>query len=203
MILQKKKKISVKNTKEYKAVENIMNARNLIKNLIDQIKEAQIKLGYVKETLRFYYPVSSLNNILGVNYSDETAMLEALNENPGFKDTVLGMLQFNIHGGRIEISVMQEGAEYVHRNVETPPFLFDLITLFGVCHDCSIYDICRVFERYSHDYVCRKMQKNRDFDYVIFFKDKTIDEYYYCIRIEMGHTIYHRFMKEDFETLIS
>lgn len=180
-----------------------MNIERLITNIIGQIKEVQIKLGYVKETLRFYYPVSSLNNIMSVNYQNEMDMLEALKTSQELKDTVLGTLQFKIHGGRIEISVGQEGAEYVHRNVETSPFLVDLITLFGACHSCSIHDICRVFEKYSQDYVCQKMQEDKDFDYVIYFMDNNIDEYYYCIRMEMGHTIYHRFMKEDYEALFS
>ena len=39
------------------------------------------------------------------------------------------------------------------------------------------------------------------FDYVLYFKDKTVDAYYYCIKEEMGHTIYHRFTKEDYQLL--
>ena len=25
---------------------------------------------------------------------------------------------------------------------------------------------------------------------------------YYCIKMEMGHTVYHRFIKEDYEKLV-
>ena len=39
----------------------------LIQNVKDQIKEAQIKLGYVEETVRLYYPAASLNLLLGIN----------------------------------------------------------------------------------------------------------------------------------------
>ena len=39
----------------------------LIKNIIDQVKEAQIKIGYARETVRLYYPVTSLNLMLGMN----------------------------------------------------------------------------------------------------------------------------------------
>ena len=38
----------------YKILEN---------NLIDIIKEEQAKLGYRKEKIRLYYPLSSLNNM--------------------------------------------------------------------------------------------------------------------------------------------
>lgn len=33
-----------------------MNKDRLIENLIEQIKEAQLKLGYAKETIRLYFP---------------------------------------------------------------------------------------------------------------------------------------------------
>ena len=37
-----------------------MNPKGLLENLIEQIKEAQLKLGYARETIRLYFPVSSL-----------------------------------------------------------------------------------------------------------------------------------------------
>lgn len=33
-----------------------MNREKLLKNMTDQVKEAQLKLGYAKETVRLYYP---------------------------------------------------------------------------------------------------------------------------------------------------
>ena len=44
-----------------------MNRECLIKNMTDQVKEAQLKLGYAPETVRLYYPVASLNEILGTS----------------------------------------------------------------------------------------------------------------------------------------
>ena len=37
-----------------------MNRERLIKNMTDQVKEAQLKLGYAPETVRLYYPVQAL-----------------------------------------------------------------------------------------------------------------------------------------------
>ena len=48
-----------------------MNREKLLKNMTDQVKEAQLKLGYAKETVRLYYPVDSLNTILGSNAKDD------------------------------------------------------------------------------------------------------------------------------------
>ena len=41
-----------------------MKLEALIQNMTDQIKEAQLKLGYARETMRLYYPLSSLNAML-------------------------------------------------------------------------------------------------------------------------------------------
>ena len=180
---------------------NNINKENLIKNITDQIKEAQIKLGYAKETLRFYYPVSSLNAILGTDYQDEHVMAEDLDRSMVFKNTVLGELKFETHGGRIEISVPPKGAEYVEKNVETPKFLSDMIHLFMNRHHCEIADITEIFCRYSDKFCCEKMPEGMDFDYVIYFTQEGIDEYYYCIKMEMGHTIYHRFTREDYKLM--
>jgi len=104
--------------------------------------------------------------------------------------------------GRIEVNVPPEGAEYVNRAVKTNPFLADMIALFGNNHACSLEQIRSVFEQYSTEYVCQKMPESADFDYVLYFEDPQIDAYYYCVKKEMEHTIYHRFTQKDYEALL-
>ena len=48
----------------------------LEKNLIDILKEQQMKLGYCDEEVRLYYPLSSLNHFFGTDDSAE-AMLDS------------------------------------------------------------------------------------------------------------------------------
>lgn len=179
-----------------------MNTDKMIQNIIDQIKEAQIKLGYVKETVRLYYPTESLNGMLGTQAKDAEELQSLLENTSVFSDSVLGKLQFAVCKGRIEVSIPPEGAEYVYREVPAPAFLMDIIRLFGEHHHCSLGDVCTVFEKYSKAYVCEKMPEGMDFDYVLYFRDMEIDAYYYCIKEEMGHTIYHRFTKEDYLALL-
>lgn len=45
--------------------------QKLEQNLIDLIKEEQMKLGYQKETIRLYYPADSLLRLLGKELSIE------------------------------------------------------------------------------------------------------------------------------------
>lgn len=178
-----------------------MNKERLLKNIIDQMKEIQIKLGYDKGTIRLYYPTESLNAILGTGCQNEKEMLNLLNKN-FIEESVLGHLEFTVRGGRIEICIPPQGSEYVHQNVEDPAFLIDMINLFRNNHQCTLEDICQVFEKYSSDYVCEKTPEGMEFDYTMYFKNNNIDEYYYCIKMEMGHMIYHRFTKEDYKILV-
>ncbi|MBQ7944881.1 MAG: DUF3877 family protein [Lachnospiraceae bacterium] len=179
-----------------------MNTDRLIKNITDQIVEAQLKLGYAKETVRLYFPLSSLNVILGVEILDAKQMLEQLQETEALQTSGLGSLKISAKGERFEISVPADGVEYVHKSVVVSPFLVDIIALFQSHHHCTIEEICRVFAAHNENYVCEKMPEGADFDFAIYFPDKEPDEYYYCIKAEMDHTIYHRFTKEDYQELL-
>lgn len=117
----------------------------------------------------------------------------------------MGKLSFSLHGDRVEISIPPKGVRYVHEQVEEPLFLSALIRLFQTKHHCSIEDVRKVFESVKEDYVCEKFlgeaAERMGFDYVLYFKNETIDAYRYCIKEEMGHTVYHRFTREDYERL--
>lgn len=177
-----------------------MNTERFLKNIMDQIKEAQLKLGYVKEAVRLYYPTASLNGLLGTDCTTAGELAELLKHTFRQK-TVLGVLQFHTHADRIEIGIPPEGAEYVHQKVETPAFLKELIGLFQTHHSCSLEELQEVFGRYGR-FMCEKMPEGSDFDYVMYFENEAVDEYYYCIKMEMGHTIYHRFIKDDYLALL-
>lgn len=178
-----------------------MQHEKLIKNIVDQIKEAQIKLGFARETVRLYYPVGTLNAMLGTAASDTGEMLEILKSNV-FQETPLGNLGFSSHKHRIEVSVPPEGVEYVHMNIPKPAFLVDMIELFRSHHHCRMEDVASLFASYSRDYVRERMPEGSDFDEVFHFRDENIDAYYYCVKEEMGHTIYHRFTEEDMAELM-
>ena len=125
-----------------------MNREKLLKNMTDQVKEAQLKLGYAKETVRLYYPMDSLNTILGSNAKDDQEMLALLRK--AFEEkSSLGELHFHSHAGRVEISIPPEGSQWVHEQVETPAFLKDLIQLFQEHHACTLEEICQVFENHG------------------------------------------------------
>lgn len=198
-----------------------MNENSLFQNIIDQVREAQLKLSYAKETIRLYYQMSSLNFLLGTEIEDVVQMcnvlreiqqkkqMENAKENAGKiarettgKNAIWAGLKFTAHGERIVVTVSPDACEYIHENGSDSPFLSDLITLFQSEHTCGIEEICALFEKYDSGYHCEKMETETDFDYVLFFEDKSIDSYYYCVKVEQGHSIYHRFIKQDYLDLV-
>ena len=163
-----------------------MKLEALIQNMTDQIKEAQLKLGYARETMRLYYPLSSLNAMLEMQETDIRELAKKIRHELEAKKEKMGDTQIRIHADQ----------------VPEPPFLKELIQLFREKHACTKEEITAVFEKFGA-YECRQMPDGMDFDYVIYFTDSSIDAYDYCIREEMGHTIYHRFARADFEALMT
>ena len=169
-----------------------MNCDRLYKNIVDQVKEVQQKLGYVKETVRLYYQLSTINALLDMDCSDIKELEHKIN---------LEGIEITIGEGRLLVSVSPDLCEKIHQEKDNS-FLHDIIELFRNKYNCTIEEICQVFAKYSEDYVCEKID-NGEFDYAVHFVDSSIDEYYYCIKFEGHHSIYHRFMKEDYEGIMA
>ena len=177
-----------------------MGKERLEQNLIDQMKEAQLKLGFEEETMRLYYPVASLNLLLGTNCETAKEMVTELTALFADRKSVLGAMSFRVSAGRIEVSVPPEGAKYVHEHMGDVAFLQEIVSLFSDPHGKSVEDVKHVFGKFGA-YVCEQMPEGSDFDQVLYFEDPSVDEYYYCVKEEMGHLIYHRFLKEDYRMM--
>lgn len=168
--------------------------------IIDIIKEQQVKLGYVEETVRLYFPDTSMTSLLNINTDNKSELEQRLAKSCAECKEHLGNVLFTNSNGRICIIIPPEGGSYVHDKVQTSPFLVDIIKLFSN-HHISIEDVCGIFKKYSADYVCEKQSTN-EFDYLLYFNDKSIDKYYYCVKFEGEHAIYHRFARHDVQELL-
>lgn len=79
-----------------------MDFSRLEKSIMDVIKEEQAKLGYRKEKIRLYYPLSSLNHFFQVE-GDVTGMLEKLN---WFSEYTKQRL------GQVEVTMKESGSAF-------------------------------------------------------------------------------------------
>lgn len=169
----------------------------LEQNIIDAMEEQQLKLGYLPETVRFYYPLDSLNRFLKTAYTVEQ-MTEALK---GFVRDVekrLGTVQIRVKGERFEFAIPPEGAAYVHAHCDTDGFLAQLIAIVGR-HGSTLEEVLACFRRFSENVHIEHMD-NGEFDELVYFEEGVPDTYRYCISVEAGHVIYHRYTKEDYES---
>ncbi len=186
------------------------NYDNLQRSLIDVIKEEQAKLGYYREDIRLYYPLSSLNHFFGTNVgademqrildgkgkgeTDRTPIVAGMNETLSDK---LGMVEVSHRGDRFCFHIPPEGVEYVHENTTENEFIRELVQLVAK-HGCTIDQVYELFQAHS-DQVGREKMNNGEFDERIWFKNDVDDPYFHCFKQEGEHMIYHRFLPEDYE----
>lgn len=184
------------------------NYDNLQRSLIDVIKEEQAKLGYYREDIRLYYPLSSLNHFFGTNVGademqlildgtgeqDHTPIATGMNEALPDK---LGMVEVSHRGDRFCFHIPPEGVAYVHENTTENEFIRELVQLVAK-HGCTIEEVYQLFTKHS-GHVRREPMDNGEFDERIWFEDDAEDPYYYCFKQEGEHMIYHRFLPADYE----
>lgn len=177
-------------------MEKALNFEDLKKNLIETVKESQLKLGYAKEPIRLYYPIESLNHLLDAEL-DEEEMLPALRTFCASVRNTLGNVTVSRKSARFCILIPEEGAEYVREQTSDTDFLKAFIELIRQ-HGLSLDDILKVFHQYSDHVICRNIHED-EFDYLIYFADGHPDDFRYCIKFEGVHATYHRFTPRDYE----
>ena len=173
----------------YKILEN---------NLIDIIKEEQAKLGYRKEKIRLYYPLSSLNNIFS-SQDNVYEMDERLKKLSEYTNETLGEVIVSNKDDRFCFYINEQGAEYVHENTKEDEFIKRLIELVGK-HETKMQDIENLFLSKASKVHIEKMEDN-EFDTLIYFEEDSEDTYYYCFKDEGFHIIYHRFLPDDYKDI--
>ena len=93
-----------------------MRIKKLIENIEDQIEEAQVKLGYADESVRLYYPLDSMNDILLSEFTNNNDCIKSLLSNDEIINSELGTMEFNNHGRNIEVVISPVGVKYVYEN---------------------------------------------------------------------------------------
>ena len=126
-----------------------MNYNRLETSLIDVIKEEQAKLGYMKEKISLYYPLSSLNHFFG-NETDAAGMMEILKDFPSYIEEKFGEVAVSHRGDRFCFTVSEKASEYVHNNMKENEFIKET--------NAKMKDVCGIAKK-----VCRTMFFNHRF----------------------------------------
>ncbi len=170
----------------------------LERNVQDMIAEQQIKLGYLEESVRLYYPLESLNGLLGEEYND-LEMASLLEKFFYAAREKYGEVEVTEEDGRFCLCLPPQAGKYVHEHIEDYAFLRELIEAVAG-HGHTFEELLAIFRKYS-GCVHVEPTSHGEFDYLVYFQDGLPDEFVYCIRAEGAHVTYHRFTKADFESL--
>lgn len=171
----------------------------LLENIVEQVKESQLKLGYARETIRLYYLAESFFGLLGCDRipSDLDGALDFLRNASEFSSSALGKLNLrSTRDGRVEVSVPSEGVACIHEQVPASEFLASLVSLFSE-RRATLEQVQSLFERYG-DYSCSKVPEDSGFDYVLRFEGGMPDTFLYCVKEEPHGLVYHRFTDQDY-----
>ena len=173
-----------------------MNFKKLENNLLDMIQEQQVKIGYMSGVTRFYYPLQSLNRLLGTELTEEE-MQHAMEKFSDHACDRLGKVTASSKNGRFCITLPPQASDYVHENRKPSEFLVHFIGTVAR-HGCTLDEVMDVFHAYSK-HVHVEKTTGTGFDYLVYFEDGIPDDYRYCLSLEGEHMNYHKFTPEDYE----
>lgn len=166
-----------------------MNYSRLEKNLTDNIKEAQLKLGYDNRPMSLNYMNASLNHLLGIECT-----AEVLANFADYAKSRLGKLDFRAIKDGWCITVSAEGTAYVN-SLTGYDFMSELISAVRQ-HGTTMEQVLDIFRRHTENLIIKEIH-NDEFDLLVY----GVDDYYYCLTDEGCHITYHRFTQEDYEDL--
>ena len=172
-----------------------MEYSKLEKNIIDVLKEEQVKLGYRSEIIRLYYPLQSLNRFLKTNHNIEE-MQEELKLFSQSVENKLGSIKISNEDERFCILLPPQASDFVHEHMSNTEFIYDFVNTVSK-HGVTIEEVLEQFYKHS-DHVHVEKTAHEDFDYLVYFEDGKPDEFWYCITDEGCHIIYHRFTEDDY-----
>ena len=158
-----------------------MEYKRLEQSLIDIVKEEQAKLGYRKEDVRLYYPLSTLNHFFDTEDTVEE-MAERLTHLPEDMKARLGEIAVTHKKDRFCFHIPEQGSEYVHEHTAENEFIKELVEIVGK-HGCKMEDIIALFKKHDKNVFVEEIH-NGEFDYLIRFSEENEDPYYYCFHDE-------------------
>ncbi len=169
---------------------------DLKRNLLDNIKECEMKIGYCEEEIGLYYPLSSLLELLA---TDEAHLKDAIEDFVERNQKELGevVIAETTEKGRYCITVPAKGVRFVHEHVQESPFLKAFISEIQKPRN-TLEKILETFHQFSED-IC--VEEEKEHEWAVSFADGEMDPYIYHIEEDAFGLEYHRFTKDAYEFL--
>lgn len=174
---------------------------DLKQNLIDNILECEVKLGPMEMSMTFYYPQSSLCELLDTT---DSMLLEAIEKFcVEVKDTLgpVKIAELPSEKGRFGIKIPKEGVKWVSSNYTASQFVIDFISKIQT-RGIHIEDIIMLFKSFDANVVIIDDHETCD-DHderavALMFDNDSIDPYVYKIEENAFGLEYHRYTKKAY-----
>lgn len=172
----------------------------LIQNVIGNIHESLIKLGYADRSMTLYYPPESIKDL--INTDPDIESLTALLTSDEFTHAFpKGIVEVSREGDRFIFRVPAELVRYVYENAPDNGFLKTLTETLSR-PDCDIEQVLSLFRHYSAEIEQRIIQLDGEETILAAFPQGIPDSYCYLFHEEMGRLIYHRFTRAQTDRLL-
>lgn len=179
-----------------------MNAEALKKHMFDTVKEWQLKIGFLDEDMKLYYPAQSLKSLLGLSEGISAEELEeALTAFAREVRPLLGELKISHNGERYCLDIPPKGCAYIANEVPEPAFLKKLLAVI-TAPGKTLDDVRQCFADHAAGQQVGFVEKDGAHDglgHVFYFGEGADDCYVYCVEENEFGLTYHRFGKEDYE----
>lgn len=173
-----------------------INYERLLDHIQSTVYEGILKLGYhEKERISIYYDLDLINYLLEQTFDTTKEALTVLEKCPfSFPDVSLqnNRFQFRIYGTLLET---------IYHTGEKNSFLKDMIHLVRT-HQFTLEDVKSIFEKQTTNYTCEEIHES-EFQYVLYFNDKTINQYKFCFSFDAFGGYYHRLLDYDYNKIMN
>lgn len=174
----------------------------LEKNIIDNIFEAQVKLGFDGRAMSLNYTSASLAHLLGKKFTLDT-LSQVLADFSDYSLPRLGQLTYSEIKNGFCVTIPPEGTKFVHSLYDGEQFISSLVG--GIREHRTPEEILDIFRSFSDNVSITEMD-NDEFRYLVYFENGIPDDYRYCLSVDEEidgsiHVTYHRFIREDYEEL--
>ncbi len=173
--------------------------KKLEHNLIDNILEAEVKLGRASTSITFYYPESSLTELLGCRADELPAEIAEFIENVKERLGKITIEELANEKGRYAVKVPSEGLDWVQANFRPSDFMKDFIGEIQRPYN-TLEGITEIFHKFSSDVIIDKVSEN---EWAFSFADEGIDPYVYHVEQNVFGLEYHRFTREAYAKMMA
>ena len=170
----------------------------LERNLIDNILESEVKLGRTNTGITFYYPESSLTELLECTADELRFKTEEFSEKEKDRLGNVVIAELVNEKGRFAVRIPKEGVDWVAANFRPSDFMKAFVEEIRKPNN-TLAKIAEFFQSFSPEILISKVSED---EWAFSFCDDSVDPYVYHIEQNVFGLEYHRFTKESYRKLM-